>query len=530
MPMAAAPVTKRADSDVVLDSTVEELSLVIVREYLNANGYKQALESLDNEKKLNPAIKTRSALVKTLKLEKLYKKNKEKDAPLSSVLEIIVESIKSRAADKQMASTMPTSKSTPAQDAELCSSMATTLSISDRDLLAKMPTEPQRQQPALNIDRPRGVAPKTSMDMEIEDVDFDDDFGGDECMRAPVSQVALGSTIMPDDARKLSAIFFGAHGQYFPAWHQGFFFNQHKSLWYGLVQNKGGPCGVLAAVQAFTLAELWFGRDSGAQPADAQLSVALANAISSILWQAGGGRRASVASVPPTARSLSRPERICEELKVCEFDSKELLVAAMSASMSQWMEPTGLGVFLMVASAVLSRGVDVCKKDMDFDTTLVTNHGYCSQEVVNLLTVGRCVSNTFDGEKRLDQHMTLKGVIQRSHVGLLTLFEHYNPDTMSVGSYLKEPVLPIWVVCSESHYSVLAAKDKATISGPISGIFDLTYYDGLANQDESIRLTVDPSAQYMPSSSDQLVPPLEHCIRTKWKGATVNWNGTEPIL
>jgi len=29
---------------------------------------------------------------------------------------------------------------------------------------------------------------------------------------------------------------------------------------------------------------------------------------------------------------------------------------------------------------------------------------------------------------------------------------------------------------------------------------------------------------------DDLIPPLEKCIRTKWSGVVVDWNGTEPIL
>ena len=56
----------------------------------------------------------------------------------------------------------------------------------------------------------------------------------------------------------------------------------------------------------------------------------------------------------------------------------------------QWSEPTGLGVFLLVASAVLSRGFSVCQQDMDFPTTLVTNHGYCSQVRHRWLPIAAC--------------------------------------------------------------------------------------------------------------------------------------------
>ena len=31
-------------------------------------------------------------------------------------------------------------------------------------------------------------------------------------------------------------------------------------------------------------------------------------------------------------------------------------------------------------------------------------------------------------------------------------------------------------------------------------------------------------------SSKQMIPPLDLCIRTRWKNATVSWNGSEQIL
>ena len=37
--------------------------------------------------------------------------------------------------------------------------------------------------------------------------------------------------------------------------------------------------------------------------------------------------------------------------------------------------------------------------------------------------------------------------------GLLSLFEHY--DSIVVGENLKTPVYPIWLICSESHFTVL---------------------------------------------------------------------------
>ena len=114
-----------------------------------------------------------------------------------------------------------------------------------------------------------------------------------------------------------------------------------------------------------------------------------------------------------------------------------------------------------------------------------------------------------------------------------------------VCSHLKEPILPIWVVCSESHFTLLYGWDTRTARGmhmlPESAI-TLMYYDGLANQEQPIRLTLSVALQpnsiakhdqtdyQQHCSEDALVPPLEHVVHTKWPKAIVTWFGSEPIL
>ena len=55
----------------------------------------------------------------------------------------------------------------------------------------------------------------------------------------------------------------------------------------------------------------------------------------------------------------------------------------------------------------------------------------------------------------------------------------------------------------------------------------------LARQDEVLKLTVDtnpdpPLTDAQANSKDN--PPLDLCIRTRWKGALVDWNGSEALL
>ena len=171
------------------------------------------------------------------------------------------------------------------------------------------------------------------------------------------------------------------------------------------------------------------------------------------------------------------------------------------------------------------------------DRSLVDRHGYASQEAVNLLLVGKACSNVFDGDRTLSDEVRgssdaviLKGVPRTADVGLLTLHEAYGQSP--VGDRLKRPRRPVWVVYSESHYSVLVCPADDSDRKR----FDVFYWDGLAGQDERIRLTID-AAHYDdrrtppdPDAPGALVPPLDLVVRTRWPRARVDWNDAEPIL
>jgi len=127
---------------------------------------------------------------------------------------------------------------------------------------------------------------------------------------------------------------------------------------------------------------------------------------------------------------------------------------------------------------------------MDFENcSLIGQHGYCSQELINLLAIGRAISNTFDNEIELDGKV-LKGIPEQCDIGLLSLFEHY--DSIKVGSFLKCPRYPVWMICSESHFSVMFSCETGLCSGgeDENNSFDLFYYDGLSRQDKVIRLSI----------------------------------------
>ncbi|XP_047418022.1 probable ubiquitin carboxyl-terminal hydrolase MINDY-4 isoform X1 [Sciurus carolinensis] len=383
--------------------------------------------------------------------------------------------------------------------------------------------------------------------LQLEDVD--DTLIQEEVILSPAPSVLkLQIASKPIDlsvAKEIKTLLFGSCFCCFnEEWKlQSFSFSDIASLRYGIVQNKGGPCGVLAAVQGCVLQKLLFEGESGAdrarqlQPSDAHRTRCLALAIADILWRAGDRRRAVVALASGTEQfsptGKYKADGVLETLTLHSLTCYEELVTFLQYSVHQF-QAGPYGCVLLTLSAILSRSLELVRQDFDVPTThLIGAHGYCTQELVNLLLTGRAVSNVFNDVVELDSgngNITLlRGIAARSDVGFLSLFEHYN--VCQVGCFLKTPRFPIWVVCSESHFSVLFSLQMELLSDWKSErLFDLYYYDGLANQQEQIRLTIDTTQTIPEDSLDDFVPPLELCIRTKWKGASVNWNGSEPIL
>ncbi|XP_039609605.1 probable ubiquitin carboxyl-terminal hydrolase MINDY-4 [Polypterus senegalus] len=383
--------------------------------------------------------------------------------------------------------------------------------------------------------------------MEIDDIEEDERFeGGKPHVFSSVKKINVdASPIDLNLAIELKKLLFGSSNACFnEEWKiQSFVFSELPDLRYGIVQKKGGSCGILASVQACVLQKLLFedgssdSRTHKLKPLKTQLSKCLALAIAEILWRAGEKKKAVVALSSGRKHFIPagryKTDGILETVILNTVNTLEDLTLFLEQNIQQF-ELGPYGCILLTLSAIFSRSMDLIRKDFDVPSnTLIGAHGYCTQELVNLLLTGKAVSNVFNDEIQLDSgngNITLlKGVKGRSDIGLLSLFEHYN--VCKVGSYLKTPRYPIWVVCSESHFSVLFCLRKELLSDwRIERRFDLYYYDGLANQEDEIRLTVDTSQSSIPETDSELTPPLEHCIRTKWKGALIDWNGTEPIL
>jgi hypothetical protein len=299
---------------------------------------------------------------------------------------------------------------------------------------------------------------------------------------------------------------FGAERDFPPSWaEQGFAFRD-KGLLCGLRQHAGGPCGVLAVVQAMVIRELALqGSGDGFDALSASredAGAALISCLAGIVWSARVGRTAQVVSC--TAHALPPVREAAEHVRIRECKSEADVRDALQAAAGSYVRPRGGGVCLLLYSVLLTRGIAMVSRDSDFPSPLILPNGYCSQELVNLLAIGRAFSNVFDGERILggggggiwgsggrsgggggggggsdglggggdgggdnDGECTrLRGIPRRAPIGFLTLFERQGSllhqgaaggetGLVKVGANYKRPAGPAYVVQSEAHYSVL---------------------------------------------------------------------------
>lgn len=80
----------------------------------------------------------------------------------------------------------------------------------------------------------------------------------DSAMQSKINMHTSEARISTNEAKGITNLLFkDGQGHLHDSWMQGFYFD--KKIKYGIYQAKGGPCGILATVQAYFLKHLLFG-------------------------------------------------------------------------------------------------------------------------------------------------------------------------------------------------------------------------------------------------------------------------------
>ncbi|PKU39352.1 hypothetical protein llap_10338 [Limosa lapponica baueri] len=178
------------------------------------------------------------------------------------------------------------------------------------------------------------------------------------------------------------------------------------------------------------------------------------------------------------------------------------------------------------------------QEDLDSTATPLLNTSFgnitCTQAMLSLLLTGRASPRELDG----DQEPGHGGEVwrQRGPVGYLCWDRAQAEQQVCHG--LRTPQLPVWLCSLSGRYGVLFGTNSQLLSDwKMERVFHLYFYNGQWEQRKTAHLTIDTHSHPWekdpredPSSPGKRCPPLEMAIRTKWAGATVSWNGTEPFF
>ncbi|XP_012311391.1 ubiquitin carboxyl-terminal hydrolase MINDY-3 isoform X2 [Aotus nancymaae] len=236
----------------------------------------------------------------------------------------------------------------------------------------------------------------------------------------------------------------------FCRWTQGFVFSESEGS--ALEQFEGGPCAVIAPVQAFLLKKLLFSseksswRDCSEEEQKELLCHTLCDILESaccdhsgpyclVSWLRGKTTEetASISGSPaePSCQVEHSSALAVEELgferfhaliQKRSFRSLPELKDAVLDQYSMWGNK--FGVLLFLYSVLLTKGIENIKNEIeDASEPLIDPvYGHGSQSLINLLLTGHAVSNVWDGDRECSG-MKLLGIHEQAAVGFLTLME-----------------------------------------------------------------------------------------------------------
>ncbi|KAB7495713.1 hypothetical protein Anas_06342 [Armadillidium nasatum] len=289
----------------------------------------------------------------------------------------------------------------------------------------------------------------------------------------------------------------------FCRWSQGFIFSSDENT--ALIQTSGGPCAVIAPVQAFLLKnliniyQLQQMRELDVSTVDKYLCLSLVELLSQCRIDVEDKPRSSDNTTSPETsasniegpfrlaclddplpstreRSPSTPSELDDIdrrtttkdhdlfhscIRLRQFESKYDLEKYLESNLAKFK--IEFGILLFLYSVILTRGINRVRTEMGEagESLIDQSEGHGGQALINLLINGRAASYVWDGDKDVGG-LKLSGIIRRPIVGFLTKMEHLH--YVQVGWYLKNPSSIVWVLASETHLTVLYSWNQALIT------------------------------------------------------------------
>ncbi|XP_046632540.1 inactive ubiquitin carboxyl-terminal hydrolase MINDY-4B-like isoform X2 [Daphnia pulicaria] len=286
------------------------------------------------------------------------------------------------------------------------------------------------------------------------------------------------------------------------------------------------------------------------KPSFSMQQEALCTAITDIIWKAGGSQYGVLCLPHPThthveESDLFNADGVTEKLNLLECHNREELQYFVRRNLFLFQQDPGPALILLIYSAVLSRRIEMIAEDMgarwisatnSFHTSLVNYSGEISFSVINLFLGGRASPYLYNGthyhEDKDNAMIAEPGIHLRSPIGLLIWMRNEEKTaSYKLGSRLKTPIYPIWLIVASEQSGVLFSDDRDLLRDYRSEIrFQLHYYTSTQNQLTPAVLLIRTRMLLEVPEEEVSLPMLDKVIRTKWSGARVTWNGLTPFF
>ena len=248
----------------------------------------------------------------------------------------------------------------------------------------------------------------------------------------------------------------------FERWSQPFEFSSDETS--ALIQYEGGPCSVLTTVQAHLLNELIFCKRCGHNWRNAskdEIDLHFLNALMKILQLLSFNEKEIYLAYFHFDKTKYSIKEFHNQIRFSKCRSTIDLKQQIYSRLSMWKNP--YGVLLFLYSCLMTKTIDLLKKEIDDETSLPlidTAHGHGSQCLTNLFITGYATPHCFDGDKDISG-LKLYGIRQQALIGFLSSLEIYR--LLEVGWFLKNPQIPIWIIGSETHLTVIFSREQSLV-------------------------------------------------------------------
>ncbi|XP_065056098.1 inactive ubiquitin carboxyl-terminal hydrolase MINDY-4B-like [Rhopilema esculentum] len=312
---------------------------------------------------------------------------------------------------------------------------------------------------------------------------------------------------------------------------------------YSMAFPKGPTEKLISFVQAYVLKHFLFDEklsEAGiSSKKDGECyKYCLVLAIVDMLWQAGMQQKAVVCLPTCSKDAFSsidlKLDGLIERLQLYEFRKKEDLQTFIERNLKFLERERQPGCILLIYSLIMSRTVEGVNEDINSTYNCLVQQGTCSQALSNLFLTGKAAPNVFNNNKEIKNEIgkteICHGISKRCEIGFLSYQEVENPKNITVGSMLKTPVFPIWVVFTSEKAGVLYCRKRQLLSDwKLERRFDLHYHGRMPRHlsipHEDIRLTIDTVRPFDPEETEyEFNSELEDTIRTKWQDCVIEWN------